>query len=571
MSQVNQKVFSLPINPKLTPEFIDSIFIPFLKQHSNYIFDLYFTSRIPPFAQDAMGETFIGGEETDVAVIKQALYISNETGIPLSATFNNIHVRPTQENLDIFIENFSYLYEVGVKIATIPHTSWLMTGQIQKEFPDLYVKNTILREVTKPNEIVSLAKAGFNYINLDRDLMRDRDSLIRIKEAKEYCSSIGKPVKISLLVNEGCWGGCPIMPEHYHYNSTRQFPEPQYFNNSISRVSCSKWDLEDSATSLKAANLPPWKEDWEEFLNLGIDVFKLHGRESATRLEESMDLIHRWSKDAEYMFPQFKKYSENIELKEKPIDLWREKIKTCKFDCWNCNYCEAVVNTYFKKSHTEYTDRLVSICLNAIDKAYLKDSKYKFKKIQGLSSDLVKHFLNNLCDNKDVTYLETGTFMGSTFFAATEDNNIMSFAVDNFSENVKPMMDYVPWKEYPSPKEEFEYNWKHLAKNSDTFIEKSVIDLSTEDFKGHKPNVIFYDSDHSPEGQLESLNHMLPLLDDKFILVLDDANFDGVVYSSYDFIRQNKLNVLFDRKILTSVIEDANNFWNGLQIFVLEK
>ena len=120
----------------------------------------------------------------------------------MSATFNNIQVPPTQENLDIFIENFRFLYDNGVRIVTLPHTTWMLTGQIQREFPELKVKNTILREVTRPNEIVNLAKAGFYYINLDRDLMRDRDSLLRIKKAKEYCADIGKPVKISLLSNE---------------------------------------------------------------------------------------------------------------------------------------------------------------------------------------------------------------------------------------------------------------------------------------------------------------------------------------------------------------------------------
>ena len=74
-----------------------------------------------------------------------------------------------------------------------------MTGQIQKEFPELEIKNTILREVTKPNEIVSLASAGFHYINLDRDVMRDRDLLLRIMDAKKYCEEKGNPIKLSLL------------------------------------------------------------------------------------------------------------------------------------------------------------------------------------------------------------------------------------------------------------------------------------------------------------------------------------------------------------------------------------
>ena len=230
------KHFSIPLNTKLPEEFVTQSLIPFLKEYKDYIYDIYFTCRMPPFQQDAMGDV-IDGDERETTF--NALYVSEQTGIPLSATFNNIQVTPNQRNLDILIENFKPLYDAGVRIATIPHTTWLLTGQIQKEFPELFIKNTILREVTRANEIVNLAKAGFHYVNLDRDLMRDRDQLDRIMKAKEYCADIGKPIKISLLANEWCWGGCPIMPEHYHYNMVRDQKDPQYFNDSISRVSCS--------------------------------------------------------------------------------------------------------------------------------------------------------------------------------------------------------------------------------------------------------------------------------------------------------------------------------------------
>ena len=216
-SRMWQKIFSLPINPKLDPNFIKGEFLEFLMRNRDWIYDLYFTCRMPPFTQDAMGDVFFT-QDMEFQVIEMAMWLSEITGIPLSATFNNIYVRPDQKGLDMFITNFKQLYDAGVKIVTLPHTSWLLTGQIQKEYPELYIKNTILREVTRPNEIVQLARAGFHYINLDRDLMRDRDRLIEIKEAKEYCAEQGYPVKLSILVNEGCWGNCPIMPEHYHYN-----------------------------------------------------------------------------------------------------------------------------------------------------------------------------------------------------------------------------------------------------------------------------------------------------------------------------------------------------------------
>ena len=170
-------IFSIPLNPKLTPQQYEE-FIKFVLEHKHLIYDIYFTSRIPPFAQDAMGDTFVNKEDYKYA-IDAAINIQKFTGVPLSATFNNIQVPPTQKNLDLFIYHFKPLYDAGIHTATIPHTHWMATGQIQKAFPKLKIKNTILRDVRTATEIVNLAKYGFDYINLDRDLMRDRDTLMR--------------------------------------------------------------------------------------------------------------------------------------------------------------------------------------------------------------------------------------------------------------------------------------------------------------------------------------------------------------------------------------------------------
>ena len=174
--------------------------------------------------------------------VKNALYIAQRQAYhyqQLSIIYGSDQIKRI---LMTFITNFKFLYDNGVRCATIPHTSWVSTGQIQREYPELEIKNTILREVSKPNEVVSLASAGFHYINLDRDVMRDRPLLDRIVEAKKYCHSKGNDIMLSLLANEHCWGGCPIMPEHYQYNATRVGSDPQYFNSTISRVSCSRWD-----------------------------------------------------------------------------------------------------------------------------------------------------------------------------------------------------------------------------------------------------------------------------------------------------------------------------------------
>ena len=56
---MENRVFSLPINPKLDPQFIQTKLKDFLIKNWDYIFDLYFTCRMPPFTQDAMGDVFM--------------------------------------------------------------------------------------------------------------------------------------------------------------------------------------------------------------------------------------------------------------------------------------------------------------------------------------------------------------------------------------------------------------------------------------------------------------------------------------------------------------------------------
>ena len=561
-------VFSLPINPKIDKKFAEETFIPFLIEHKHLIYDLYFTCRIPPFNQDAMGDIFV--VDPVRGTTRNALFISQETGIPLSATFNNMWIRPDQKNLDLWIENFKPLYDKGVRIVTLPHTSWVSSGQIQREFPELFIKNTILREVTKANEIVACARAGFHYVNLDRDLMRDRDALNRVIEAKEYCASIGKPVKLSLLANENCWGGCPIMPEHYQYNCTRD-DSPQYFNSEISRVSCSTWDVTESSASLKAANIPPWREDWQEFLDLGIDVFKMHGRESMMRLRESMDIIERWNREEELLFPQLDPYMEDLDMKDRPIDIWRDKIKTCKFDCWDCNYCESVVDAHLKKQDRNLHP-YIQRCLDSIDKAIKNESKFNHD-IEGLSSNTVRHFLNNICSYDDTKYLEVGVYNGSTFCAAIQGNDVTAYAADHWQDkNIKPVRDDIEWTGQEGSIDTFIENVKTTwTDNSNIAILNGDIRVSTEENLDKKVNTIFYDADHDGSVQKSCLKHILNYTEDEFILIVDDANFKDVVESAKEFASENKLDILYERIILTDELEDSNSWWNGIVIFVLKK
>ena len=384
--------FSIPLYPKLTKE-EEQRYVLEATTVKNWIYDIYITIRIPPFMQDAMGVVFKDRKEERDS-LEQAIRISSETGIKLSATFNNILVRPTQDNLDLWIKNFSEVYSSDIfKSVTLPHSSWVATGQVQKAFPEIEIKNTVIRNVTEAKQIVGLAKAGFNYINLYRDLMRDHDKLKIIKKAKELVG-----VKVAILGNEGCAGNCTMADEHYAFNNTNA-SGISFFNDPISRVSCQIWESNDPAYALKVANIPPWREDWDELLQY-IDVIKMHGRESKNRMWNALLVATNYANNEEMLFDDFEQYLDDTQLEGSPINVWRKKIKTCKFDCWDCNYCEQVYESKKERVKTHPVANIVANeIINSVDN----------------TGDKLKNLMISLGHHTDIFYCDNG-------FESPEDN-----------------------------------------------------------------------------------------------------------------------------------------------------
>jgi predicted O-methyltransferase YrrM len=554
-----RKIFSVPLNPKLNQQqFIE--FYQFCERNKDWISDIYFTSRIAPFKQDAMGDVFVL-EEHHTDIIQNALDIQQHLGIPISATFNNTTVPPTQTNLDTFIINFKKLYDAGIRTATIPHTHWMATGQIKSAFPELFVKNTILREVRTAVEIVNLAKYGFDYINLDRDLMRDRDTLLRLKEAKVWIKeNLGKDIQYSLLANEGCLGACSMMVEHFEYNNIRTKEDPQYFNNPISRVSCPKWEIEDLAVPLKSANFSPWREDWIEYLDLGIDVFKMHGREDLARLKETMVWIDRFVAGEEFVPAGFERWSEESGLAGKPITLWREKIKNCKFDCWECQYCDKI---YDKKSELYQSD-LVNHVVDAVARSGIPTVH---NKIPGLTSPRVQTLLNLIAQGVG-SYLEIGSYLGATASAVLKDNPINAYFVDNWKDQIQPKNKNIQLP--ANSKEEFEKNIQPFVGSSNvTVIDSNLFDVNTASL-ANTVQMLFYDGPHDPDSTFQAITYYYSTLTEEAIIIMDDANWDGVVDATLAALDHCGATIAY-KKLMINSEENSREWWNGLYILVIRK
>lgn len=329
-----QKIFSLPVNPFLQEEDFITKISPAIERNKDYIFDLYATVRIPPFEQDTMGGTF----EDNNTVNDLALFYQEKFGIPVTAAFNNTSVSPSLLNMEIFIENFKPLYERGLKRIILPFQHWLLTGRIREEFPDLYIKNTILNEIYTPQEIYNSAKAGYDFIYIDRNIMRDTDTMEMYPLVKEKIKKdFNKDITLALLINEGCIGRCPIQLEHHAFNQQRETGgEKPYFSNPISLVSCTKWPKEDPAYYLKVSDIVPIKGEIERFQKY-FEVFKLHGRDSINKLEASLLTIDNFRKGEIDLLPGKVDYYKSM---TKDLYKYIGDTKNCKFQCWNCDLCE---------------------------------------------------------------------------------------------------------------------------------------------------------------------------------------------------------------------------------------
>jgi predicted O-methyltransferase YrrM len=350
------------------------------------------------------------------------------------------------------------------------------------------------------------------------------------------------------------------MDEHYQFNNTRSGTGAQYFADSISRVSCSKWDHEDQAVPLKTANMPPWRADWQEFIDdLGIDVIKMHGRESKTRLKETMSIIKRYAAGDEILFDGFNDFIEETNMADKPIEIWRKKIKTCNFDCWDCGYCDKIMKAKYGDKRNPKSMMVVKAIVDAVNIEPLGIT------IEGLTSPRVQSLLNVLA-SKSSTYLEVGTFLGATAAAALNGNKIKAYLVDNWADGIQPAEANVILPD--NDKDEF-------ILNIEPYIGKSDVEILDGDMFSFGPDRIkdvdlfFYDGPHDHATVSKAVQHFAPCLAPGAVLVFDDANWTDTLTGADEGIKKAGLEVAFSRKIINA-IESSQDWWNGLYVIVLK-
>jgi len=198
---------------------------------------------------------------------------------------------------------------------------------------------------------------------------------------------------------------------------------------------------------------------------------------------------------------------------------------------------------------------------NAILNALNGESKLtkEILDLEGMSSNNVRHFLNNLISYiDDVKYLEVGIWKGSTFISALYNNTYTyATAVDNFCS-------------FGSPKEESRLNLKNFINvpNENTeFIESEFEKIIFT----KKYNVYFYDGEHDALSQENAFVLLNNNLYDNFIAIVDDWNHLPTKEGTLSAFKKLNYNVLSEWELSSNGNADTKNWWNGLYVALIEK
>lgn len=166
--------------------------------------------------------------------------------------------------------------------------------------------------------------------------------------------------------------------------------------------------------------------------------------------------------------------------------------------------------------------------------------------------------------------LEIGSYRGSTFCSAIENNQVKAVSIDNWSTpTINPARNVEGWTGTEDPLTEFKQNIQSvLGKNQVMGFNEDVnnIDLVKMPFKF---NVVFYDGDHTYDSTHNFLNKFSSVFEETFVLIMDDWNWEQIKTATEDWAKEYATTIY--KKEIQTKGEDPDDFWNGLGIFVLRK
>ncbi len=193
----------------------------------------------------------------------------------------------------------------------------------------------------------------------------------------------------------------------------------------------------------------------------------------------------------------------------------------------------------------------------------LCDAAYR---VHGFSGRKFRLLMNNLMfELADPRYLEIGLFHGASFCSAIYQNELRAVGIDN-------------WTEYDGQRSLFDENLASFM-SAETDVEILETDFRKVNYRELGPfNVLFYDGSHAEIDQYDGVFLPNEAMDDSYILIVDDWNWDPVRRGTHNALKDAGVAIDYSIEIRTSFdgglppIRGATSEWhNGALIAVVSK
>ena len=228
------------------------------------------------------------------------------------------------------------------------------------------------------------------------------------------------------------------------------------------------------------------------------------------------------------------------------------------------------------KSKITITDIKSSKYSSAIFKSYFAANELNYlpdwlMTMEAMSGKKYKHFINQLISQVDnVRYLEVGTWTGSTACSSLYNNKVDAYFVDNWGQfnpqgNVKSL---------------FFKNIEEIKKDSsEASCNFQETDFRLVDYRNiGKYNVYFFDGPHEEQDQYDGVVYAQPALEDEFIFICDDWNWNQVRTGTTRAFVDLNLEILYSLEVRTTldgstpqVVYEKSDWHNGYFITSCKK
>jgi transketolase len=155
--------------------------------------------------------------------------------------------------------------------------------------------------------------------------------------------------------------------------------------------------------------------------------------------------------------------------------------------------------------------------------------------IMSMTSRNAQKIINVICNFYGGNYLEIGTYQGASFCAAICNTKLKKAICIDFYTEVGDLG--------LASKQKLIENINNTPHTCKTCIIDDNV-KNVDFLKMPKINILFYDGPHDYENSIMILNKIYSCLDDNFILMADDMNYQPQSQSINEFLKRNDIQVL---------------------------